>query len=80
MLTLLFPLVLFGFALVNLWLAQRAGQKQTGQDVYRLLAMGSLLVCFVWGCAIAPWSLQLIVLLALLTRCRVGRVSLTTCD
>lgn len=59
--TFLFPLLLLGFALSSILLAQA-----TGHDVYHVLAMGNFIVCLVWTCAIAHWSLQLLALLVLL--------------
>ncbi|MEM8638671.1 MAG: hypothetical protein AAGG51_07660 [Cyanobacteria bacterium P01_G01_bin.54] len=59
--------------MATFWLAQ-----QTGQDVYRVLAIGGLVICLIWGCAIAPWFLQLPVLI-FLASWRVWRSPLKPC-
>lgn len=67
MLLFVFPCLLFICALGMAGLAQA-----TGQDVYRVLAIGSAGAGVVWGCAIAHWSVQLLLLLGLLWSSHAG--------
>ena len=38
---------------------------QTSQDIFVLLALAGL-GCFVWGFSLAPWSIQLLIVMLLL--------------
>ena len=40
---------------------------KTSSDVFRCLAVATVAVCLIWGIAIAPWQVQLLVLIGTLS-------------
>lgn len=64
------PLLLLVIALGNVFLYQRSSH-----DVYRVLTAAIIVVCLIWGFAIAHWSIHLLSLLLLF---RFRQVSLQT--
>ncbi len=68
----IFPVLLLVTALGSILLYQR-----TSHDIFWVLAVGSAVVCLIWGLVIAHWSihlLTLIFLLAVRSPSRIARV------
>ena len=57
----IFPILLLVTALGSLILYLR-----TDHDIFAVLAVGTTLVCLIWGLVIAHWSIHLLALVALL--------------
>jgi hypothetical protein len=59
----MFPIYLIALAmsLGALWVFVK-----TSQDVYIVLAAAVGIICFIWGFALAPWHLQLLLVVILL--------------
>ncbi|AFZ35667.1 hypothetical protein Sta7437_2117 [Stanieria cyanosphaera PCC 7437] len=57
----MFPLLLLITALGSIILYLR-----TAHDIFGVLAVGTTIVCLIWGLIIAHWSIHLLALLALL--------------
>jgi hypothetical protein len=61
MIPAIFPLLLLATSIGSmLW------YKKTANDIFEVLAVGSALICLIWGLTIAHWSINLFCLLLLL--------------
>lgn len=54
-------LILLISAIASLWLSLRASH-----EVSRVLAIGSAIFCLIFGFAMAPWAIQVLIVLSLL--------------
>lgn len=58
---MMISLVLFLVALLTLWVI-----FHSTKDIYKLLAGLTTVITFIWGFALAPWPLQVIIVLGVL--------------
>ncbi|WP_242072364.1 hypothetical protein [Microcoleus sp. FACHB-68] len=61
-------IIMFPIYLIPLAVALGASWvfSKTSEDVYTILCAGTAIICLIWGFALAPWQLQLLLLLILL--------------
>ncbi|MFW6357960.1 MAG: hypothetical protein ACOC0N_01895 [Chroococcales cyanobacterium] len=69
----LYPLLLLATALGSIFLHHR-----TSNEIYRVLAACTTIVCLIWGFAIAHWSIHLLCLVLLFKFNRVALVKIVS--
>lgn len=56
----------FSFLLLSIAIGSILLYQRVSDELWRVLAAGTAMVCLIWGFAIAHWSVQLLGLVALL--------------